>query len=82
MELITQDGKYFIDKNDYEAMHDLHKKLPEYMKSAELAIRATDFNIEELKSRRNTLAKFRRELGEVFALFRKLTTGGKNEAGK
>lgn len=72
MDLITADGKYFIDQKDYEILHDLHKRLPEYMKATELAIRATDASIKELSIRRNTLSKFRRQLGEVHGVFQAL----------
>lgn len=74
MKLITQDGKLFICREDYEVLHDLHKNLPTYLKTAEIAIRATDVQMDDLKARRNSLAKFRRELGEISDTFKKLST--------
>lgn len=72
MELITNDGKFFISEQDYRVLHDLHKRIPDYLKTAEIAIRATDIQMDDLKARRNSLAKFRRELGEIAALYKTL----------
>ena len=72
MNLSTRDGKFFIDGQDYEVLYGLYKRIPGYMKTAEFMMKAVDFQIGNLKARVGTLAKFRRELGEIMNVFKKL----------
>lgn len=82
MNLSTRDGKFFIDGQDYEILHGLYKRLPGYMKTAEFMMKAVDFQVGHLKDRLSTLKKFRRELGEVFDVFKKLNQKPESGNGK
>lgn len=79
MNLSTRDGKFFIDGQDYDILHGLHKKLPDYIKTSELMLKSVDFQIGTLKARVGTLAKFRRELGEVMEIFKRLNQKPKDK---
>jgi len=64
MELKTKDGFILLRDTEYQAVSTLAKQVPELRKCVKIQINQIDFN-NKTPEQKNSLAKFRRVLGEV-----------------
>jgi hypothetical protein len=65
MDLITKDGMVLINKEEYGAIHDLSKMMPDLIQSVAIASHRCDEKIEALKKEKDCFCKLRRILTEV-----------------